>query len=197
MDAENYSDKEDQKCIFPGWFGDGNWEDFKTFSQHAHLVNLTAGTINFIIFVFVAFYIAIALLGNSKFVTTKWICLLILATTVAFVSAGELFLSKAKAKNCNYGLHMIFSVDSCLVFNVSIVIAYQVYSVTSDILEFCQKGNLPSMWSKKRNKRIVSLLWILSILILAVYIFVNSWYWFGPHQDFSLLQVVDFCFQMG
>ena len=189
-------DNKSDQCFNPGFFANGGEEDFKQFSRHAHTVNLAAGVLNSLILVVLVVYIAAALIGNSKFATTKWICITILSITVAFVAAGQLFLSKARSRYCNFSLHMIFSVDTCLLFNISMVVAYQVYSVTNDILEYCQKGILPSESSKRRNKRFLSMLWIISILVLLIQIFMNSWFWIGNNGDFETLSIVVSIFQL-
>jgi len=56
------------------------------------------------------------------------------------------------------------------------VIAYKVYLVLRDILEFASKGNLPSELAKKRNKVIVCTISAISLTYVIVTIFLNI-YW--------------------
>ena len=39
---------------------------------------------------------------------------------------------------------MVYCVDNFMQFNISMVLAYKVYLISRDILEFALKGNLPS-----------------------------------------------------
>ena len=72
--------------------------------------------------------------------------------------------------------HVFFGTADILLFNMSILMGYKIYTVTNNMYEFAVKGNLPSQTMIKRDKAILNAIWIISIADIIAYIFLNT-YW--------------------
>jgi len=127
------------------------------------VVDLVLGTCNFLLFVAIIGFMAVTLFRKNKLQRDAWISLFLLTFSVLIIAVSQAILPTFGTKNCSFTVYMMNTIDTILLFNISMVLAHKIYLVSSDVLEFALRGNLRSERSKKRNEKILRLIWVASI----------------------------------
>lgn len=86
---------------------------------------------------------------------------------------------------------MFFGTVDILLFNLSIMIGFKIYSLVNTVFEFCVKGNLPTSGSVTRDKVILNVIWCLFVGDGLAYIFLNT-YWTFINRDMGVLRIFNF-----
>ena len=94
--------------------------------------------------------------------------------------------------NCDFADHVLFGATDITLFNISMYISFSLYTVTNSVYKFAVYGRLPSIEKKKRNKRIIHLIWAILWIEVLVYIWFNI-YWTFIKRDIHTLYIFIFC----
>ena len=140
------------------------------------------GVLNAVCFLVCLVYIIAALIKKTKLSNFTWLGLYILLGLSALLTYGELLRVEMATDYCNFQTHMLFGVNTIVLIALSILIGYKVYTVCYTICEFAERGNLPTERSKERNHRIIVGIWCMLFILLAVYLTMNCYWWFGSYN---------------
>jgi len=94
-------------------------------------------------------------------------------------------------KNCHYYDHVFSGIADIFLFNITLLMAFKMYTITNNFYEFAVNGRLPENESMNKNKLILRLIWAVSITDLLVYIFFCT-YWTFINRDMEALTVFIF-----
>ena len=142
------------------------------------LLTFICGTENVILLLALIGFMVGKLVRKDRLTPTTWISLIVLTILCFSVSVAQIFFGGYDSRNCNFVLHMVYGVENIIMFNLLNSIGFKVYLVCHDIYEFAFHGNLPTNASKIRNKRIHYTLLVTSVILLILYVSMNTYWWF-------------------
>jgi hypothetical protein len=89
-------------------------------------------------------------------------------------------------RNCLFFDHVLFGSVDILIFNLSMIMGFRTYTVFNNMYEFAVKGNLPNKNIKRRNMSILRVIWIVSLVDLAIVVFMNIYWTFIDRNIYNL-----------
>ena len=87
--------------------------------------------------------------------------------------------------------NLMYGIADIFFFNVSLTIAYKLYAATNIFYQFSVNKILPTSEQKLRNKFMIRLIQGISVINLAVYVFLNT-YWTFINRNMGALQLYIF-----
>lgn len=108
------------------------------------ILNFWAGLANYALFVLLVSYMTIQVMRKNKLSNFTWVGLCKLAFLTFLIGTSFVFFANYESDYCSFGLHMVFGIDSILVFNLINQVGYKLYFICRNIYEFVKSGNLPN-----------------------------------------------------
>ena len=150
------------------------------------VLNVTTGVLNALLFLVILTFMVFSCVRSHRLTRFEWISLSNLAYATGSVALGQITIRHIDSKQCNFSLHLIYSVEVLILFNLSMIIGYKVYRISHEIYEFSINGNLPSEKSKKCERIIIFTIWGLSLLYLCLFLFLQYYWHFANHSPRKL-----------
>ena len=198
MDVMNYNSEEHhgEDCIKISFLGNPDKKQTKLSDYGAArtTVSYISAFFNLALFLAILTYLIVSKIRKHRLSYFQWVYLINLAfveVLTTIVLFGYFGIGDGHADNCGYYDHVFFGSTDIFLFNVSILLGFKQYSVSSSVYEFAVKGNLPSKNIKRRNQIILYTIWALSIAEIASYIFFNT-YWTFHSRDMYSLSIFNF-----
>ena len=93
-----------------------------------------------------------------------------------------------KERNCYFYDDVFYGTSDILLFNLSLYMAYKLYTISNNFYEFAVNDRLTSESVQRRNRYILLLIITSSVCDLCVYVFLNAFWTFIdrniPRLDF-------------
>ena len=197
MESESNKPPPDDKgpniCFKLYPFGETTKEDVKSYSENMQTLDLVIGLCNYMLLIVMLGFIFVTLVRKNKLSKFAWKCLCTLIFITLLVGTAQIFFSAPNAQYCNFDTHIIYGIESILVFDLVCQVGYKIFLLCHSISEFLFAGILPSETAKRRNRNIGCGVFIGSIVLLAIFVILNSYWWFVQF-NVTALRVWNFTF---
>ena len=149
-------------------------------------LNQTIGWINCATFVAITSFMVVSCVRKHKLTGFVWFGLYSLQFCIIIVAIGQLVFKNIGSRYCNFGLGVIYTVEVCILFLLSLLIGYKTYVFCKEINDFALHGNLPSERSKKWKRVAVVTIWAVALSYLVTDL-ILSFYWRFNAEDLNTL----------
>ena len=185
----------DEHCERPAYFGHGKNPDPDVYDRRMSILTFMSGLENFILAIALICFTATKFFRNDRLTTYTWTSLIVLTVLTISVTIAQLKYGHFDSSLCNFTLHMVYSGENIILFNLLNSIGYKLYLVCDGIYEFAFHGNLPTEASKIRNERIFAGLWVASIILLLLFISMNI-YWLFISTNYTAIHLSNYSFDI-